>query len=351
MRMNKNLKGMTVVLFLPFFFLAALPLAHHGAEAAETCKETKYVTITNGVATASTMVVAAKWAEFLSKEVPCVNASATTGSFVSNALTVNQKRHTIGVSDPNSLYVTSRRTIEKFKGSETKDIRFMNAMHHGSFHFFVPKNSPIKSLREAVTKLPLKNLMVVSKLAMHYTMIGKIFEAYGTSFDDLIKRGGSLAYVNYSNAISLMKDGQCDLLMIHTPAPSSVILDIDSNPGIRFLEIEPEIIQKSIELIPGLVAVKIPGGIYRNLPKEYSTMGVFFHNFSHKDVSEDLIYQATKVFWKHENEFQQLGAWGRMILRDTALRGINIPIHPGAARYYKEIGMKVPDNKEINWPW
>jgi TRAP transporter TAXI family solute receptor len=335
------------------FFLgstASLFSLSPAAWAAEKCKETTYVTITDGVASASTMVVAAKWAELMSKEIPCVSANATIGSFISNALTVDQKRHTIGMSDPNSLYVTSRGTVEKFKGKETKNIRFMNAMHHGSFHIFVPKNSPIKSLREAVTKLPLKNLMVISKLAMHYTMISKIFEAYGTSFEDLIKRGGSLAYVEYAQAIDLMKDGQCDLLMIHTPAPSSVILDIDSSQGIRFLDMEPDIMKKVIHLIPGMVEVTIPKGVYRSLPRDYHTVGVYFHNFTHKDVSPDLIYQATKVFWKHEKDFQALGAWGPQIQLKDAFRGMDIPIHPGAARYYKEIGMKIPE-PDPKWPW
>lgn len=99
------------------FFLgltASLFSLSPAAWAAEKCKDTTYVTITDGVASASTMVVAAKWAELMSKEIPCVSANATIGSFISNALTVDQKRHTIGMSDPNSLYVTSRGTIEKF---------------------------------------------------------------------------------------------------------------------------------------------------------------------------------------------------------------------------------------------
>ena len=320
------------------------------AESAEKCKETTYVTISNGVAASSGMAQAAKWAELMSKEIPCVSATATVGTFISNNLTVDQKRHTIGMSDPNSLYVTSRGTTEKFKGKETKNIRFVNAVHHGAFHFFVPKNSPIKSLREAVTKLPLKNLMVVSRVSMHYTMISKIFEAYGTSYDDLMKRGGSLADVTYSQAVDLMKDGQADLLMIHTGAPSSDILNIDSSPGVRFLEMESEIRQKAIDLIPGMVEVTLSGGTYRNLPKDYQTIGVYFHYITHKDISADLIYQATKVFWKHEKDFQAIGAWGPQVQLKNALRGMDIPIHPGAERYYKEIGMKIPEPSP-KWPW
>ncbi|MBW2146158.1 MAG: TAXI family TRAP transporter solute-binding subunit [Deltaproteobacteria bacterium] len=317
------------------------------ARAAEKCKKTKYVTISNGVATASTMMVAAKWAEVMSKEIPCVTASATTGSFVANALTVNQKRHTIGIADPNTLYYTSRGVIKKFKGKETKNLRFINAMHHGAFHIFTRKDSPIKSVKDIAT-YPCRNVMVVSKLGATYQWVSRIFKAYGSSFEDLEKRGGSLAYVNYTNAIGLMKDGQADILLIHTPAPSSVILDIDSNPGVRFLEMEPEIRQKLTKMIPGMVEVTIPGGTYKNMPKDYKTIGVYFHNFTHKDISEEFIYNATKVFWKHEKDFQQLAAWGSGIQLKTALRGMNIPIHPGAERYYKEIGAKIPNP---NWPW
>ncbi len=324
-------------------FIAGVP----PAGAAEKCKEKIYVTISNGVATAGTMMIAAKWAEVISKEIPCVSASATTGSFVANALTVNEKRHTIGIADPNTLYNTSRGVIKKFKGKETKNLRFINAIHHGAFYIFTLKNHPIKAVKDIAT-YPCRNVMVVSKLGATYQWVSKIFEAYGSSYDDLKKRGGSLAYVNYTGGINLMKDGQCDILLIHTTIPGSVILDIDSNPGVRFLEMEPAIRKKLTKLIPGFVEVTVPGGTYKNMPKDYHTIGVYFHTFTHKDISEDFIYNATKVFWEHEKGFQEIGAWARTIRRESALRGVNIPIHPGAARYYKEIGMKLP---KVEWPW
>ena len=344
--MKESKSRMCITIVLVFFF-TALVVGGTLAEAAEKCKKTIYSTISNGVATAGTMMVAAKWAEVMSKEIPCVSASATTGSFVANALTVNKMRHTIGIADPNTLYNTSRGVIKKFKGKETKNLRFINAMNHGAFYIFTLKDSPIKSVKDIAT-YPCRNVMVVSKLGATYQWVGKIFEAYGSSFEDLKKRGGSLAYVNYTGGVNLMKDGQCDILLIHTTIPGSIILDIDSNPGVRFLEMEPEMIQKLCKMIPGFVPITVPGGIYRNMPKDYKTIGVYFHGFTHKDVSEELIYEATKVFWNHEKDFQEIGSWAKTIRQETALRAVNIPIHPGAARYYKEIGMKLPD---VEWPW
>ncbi|MBW2146160.1 MAG: TAXI family TRAP transporter solute-binding subunit [Deltaproteobacteria bacterium] len=346
MRMVRNQICMASMLL---FFLSAIVVGVSPTDAAEKCKKTKYVTFAGGTATGGGYVVISKWAELMSKEIPCVSASATTGSYYANTLSVHQKKFTIGQADPNTLYNTTRGIRKKFKGKETKNLRFINSTNPAYFQIFVPKNSPIKSVREAITKYPLRNLMVISKLSGHFQWIGKIFKAYGSSYDDLKKRGGSLAYVNYANAIGLMKDGQCDMLMIHTTVPSSVIMDIDNTIGIRFLEVEPAVRRKIVKMIPGMAELTIPGGSYRNLPDDFHTFGLYMQHFTHKDVSEDLVYQATKVFWDHEKDFHALAAWGSQIQLKTALIAATIPVHPGAARYYKEVGIKLPEI--IDWPW
>ena len=342
--MKKQKKQIGWALVLAVFFLGIIagpsPLA-----AAEKCKKTTYVTIGDGVAASLGMAIAGKWAELITKNIPCVSASATPGGFVGNALATQEKRITIGIADPNTLYNTVNGLVKQAKGRETKDLRYVTYSGFGCFQIFTPKNSPIKSVREAVTKYPLRNLMVVSKLAGHYQWIGEIFKAYGTSYADLEKRGGSLAFVSYASAINLMKDGQCDMLMIHTTAPTSTILDIDSHPGVRFLEIEPEMREKIIKQIPGMVPVTVPAGTYKNMTEEYHTFGVYFHQFVHKDLPDDLVYQATKTYWDNVDQFRQIGPFIKNIKIENAMTGVNIPVHPGAAKYYKEKGVAVPDIK------
>ena len=346
MRLFKNQICVISILFILFtaFLLGASP-----SEGAEKCKKTDYVTIAGGTATGGGYLVISKWAELMSKGIPCTSASATTGSYYANCLAVDKKKFAIGQAEANSLFNTSRGAREKFKGKETKNLRFINSTNPASFQIFVRKNSPIKSVREAITKYPLRNLMVISKLSGHFYWIGKIFEAYGSSFDDLKKRGGSLAFVNYSNAIGLMKDGQADMLMIHTTIPSSVIMDVDSSIGIRFLEIEPEMRKKIMSLIPGIAELTIPAGSYKSLNRDVKTLGLYMQHFTHKDMPEDLIYNATKVFWENEKAFQNLASWGRQIKLETATISATIPFHPGAEKYYREKGLKIPEIK--NWPW
>lgn len=337
----REFKRQLWIVFSVLFIFTAILIAAPSAKA----EKITYVTIVNGASAGSGMPVVAKLAELINRHIPGVRASATPGTWLANCRSIQEKRHTIAMADGNTSYVASRGIHEDFKGREAKDIRLIAALHHGAYHIFAPKDHPLKSVREAATKYPCRNLMVTSPLAASYYWASKVFEAYGSSFADLEKRGGSLSYTSYERAISLMKDGQCDILMIDTPAPSAVIMDIDTNPGVRFLEMEPEIRQKLCKMLPGFVEYTIPGGAYKNMPNDYHTVCPYYVMFAHKDESEEFIYKITKLLWEHEKDFQRLGAQQKEIKRETALRGVAIPVHPGAARYYKEIGMDVPDIK------
>ncbi len=58
-------------------------------------------------------------------------------------------------------------------------------------------------------------------------------------------------------------------------------------------------------------------------------------------VDPELVYEITRSLW-HQNSRRLLDSGhrkGRSITLDTALEGIAIPLHPGASRFYKDIGM------------
>ena len=84
----------------------------------------------------------------------------------------------------------------------------------------------------------------------------------------------------------------------------------------------------------------IPAGTYDDVP-ETPTVSVGAQWVVAAEVDEDLVYGITKALW-HENARKLLDdghAKGRAITLETALDGIGIPLHPGAARYYREVGM------------
>ncbi len=60
-------------------------------------------------------------------------------------------------------------------------------------------------------------------------------------------------------------------------------------------------------------------------------------------LDEELVYQATKAFWEHIDELHAQGPAFGSITPESGLREINMPLHPGALRYYEEIGLDIPD--------
>ena len=60
------------------------------------------------------------------------------------------------------------------------------------------------------------------------------------------------------------------------------------------------------------------------------------------DLPEDVIYRVTKAFWENIADVHKVHAKAKMITLDTALNGVSVPVHAGAAKYYAEKGMTVP---------
>ena len=91
----------------------------------------------------------------------------------------------------------------------------------------------------------------------------------------------------------------------------------------------------------------IPGGTYKGFDKDVETLTVGAQWLVSVDTDEQLVYDITKALWnKNSRKLLDNGhAKGKSVQLQTALDAVGIPVHPGAARFYREQGMKVPDIK------
>ena len=64
---------------------------------------------------------------------------------------------------------------------------------------------------------------------------------------------------------------------------------------------------------------------------------------THAGVPEDVIYNATKAFWENLDEVHATAFFLKEVTLQTAFTSVNVPLHPGAAKYYDEAGIAVPD--------
>lgn len=93
--------------------------------------------------------------------------------------------------------------------------------------------------------------------------------------------------------------------------------------------------------------VEIPPGTYQsqvNNDKSVFTSGGTFNLAVNTKMSDDMVYGMTKAIWENLEEMQQTAATLKSIDPERPFIGLNVPLHPGAVKYYQEIGLEIPEH-------
>lgn len=108
---------------------------------------------------------------------------------------------------------------------------------------------------------------------------------------------------------------------------------------IRYLDIPQDTIDKMNEGYFGLlVPYEIPAGTYQGQDNVVKTFGLAQVVFTDENADEEMIYQFTKSFWENIEAIQESNTSFTGITPSLGAQDYGIPMHPGAARYFKEIG-------------
>jgi TRAP transporter TAXI family solute receptor len=84
----------------------------------------------------------------------------------------------------------------------------------------------------------------------------------------------------------------------------------------------------------------IPGGMYRGSDDGVTTFGVAATFVSSTDVSEDIVYEVVKAVFENFDSFKRLHpAFANLEMEEMVSDALSAPLHPGAAKYYKEAGL------------
>ncbi len=315
-------------------FVIALPalaliLALGTAANAET-----FVRMVSGPAGGSWYPLGAKIAEVLGREVPGIATSNGPGGGVGNVKDVNKADAEIGWSYAHTAY-NGYSGQGKFN-SEQSNVRHFATLYPAALQTAVPKSSSIMSYADMKDK----SLSPGKKTYSGYAAAEIVFKLYGLTFEQVKASGGTIHYVGYSDSVSLMKDGHLDVFIGLTSVPQASFIDLDFNPGVRFIGIEPDIMDKILMENPGYLSTVIPQSAYNGMTEDVPTLGVATVLVVNKDLADDIVYNMAKALWDNHGELVKVKKiWNKVKLED-ALAGAAIPVHPGAQRYYDEKGVK-----------
>ncbi|MDR2696300.1 MAG: TAXI family TRAP transporter solute-binding subunit, partial [Deltaproteobacteria bacterium] len=87
----------------------------------------------------------------------------------------------------------------------------------------------------------------------------------------------------------------------------------------------------------------IPKGTYRGIEQDVKTPAVMAMLVTHDKGKEDVVYEFVKSMYANIDAVHMSHATAKQITLENALSGITLPVHAGAAKFFKEKGLKVPD--------
>jgi len=136
-----------------------------------------------------------------------------------------------------------------------------------------------------------------------------------------------------------MKDGNIDVGIVTLGTPAPTLMDMATQRDIRFLDIEPDVAEKINKDFPAYFPRTIPAGTYKNMNQDHHTlawMGLFVVDAG---MSEKLAYDILKAVFDHKEELNKIHAKFKLITLDTATKGMSVPLHSGAEKFFKERGV------------
>lgn len=152
-------------------------------------------------------------------------------------------------------------------------------------------------------------------------------------------------YMATADSPDALRDGNVDAMVAHLSSgyPASYLSELDAGGvEVRYIGVSEEAMAKIQAVLPFEISVTETEGESKltQLKGSILCMSNTQYVAVRPDISEDVVYAFTKALMENASELDAYHSLGSTIRPDTALAGLdpNIPIHPGAAKYYKEVG-------------
>ena len=314
-------------------FLKLTVFASSFAIATSIASADQFIRMVSGPSGGSWYPLGAKIMQVMQDKIKGTATSNTSGGGISNVMSVDGGDAEFGFTYAHTV-ANGFNGKGKFKKAH-KNVRYFATLYPAAFQVAVRADSKIKGFEDMKNA----NISPGKPKWTGTAFCESILKDYGYNFDTIKKNGGVVHMVSYKESVALMKDGQADVFMAATSVPQASFIELENSPGIRFIGLPKERIDRIVKNNPGYIYGKIPASAYKSLNKDIPTLGIVTSAIVNKDLSDDLVYNMTKVFWENHAEFVKVKSiWKKVILKE-AVNGAAIPIHPGAIKYYKEKGV------------
>ena len=163
----------------------------------------------------------------------------------------------------------------------------------------------------------------------------QILAAYGIDADNDIEKINK----SFADAADSLRSGEIDAAFIVAGIPTEAVSELAQMHEFNILPVDEGHISQLQKNYPFYTIATIPAGTYEGQDATIKTISVMATYIASNDLSEDVVYAFVKGIFENKDAIAEHSANGKFINPSIAVSGISIPIHPGAQKYFEEIGV------------
>jgi len=189
---------------------------------------------------------------------------------------------------------------------------------------------------KTVADLKGKNVAVGDVGSGVYYNATQILAAAGIDIDKDINKTAA----SFGDSATQLKDGSIDAAFITAGTPTTAITELATSTEVVAVDLGEDVIAKLMADYPFYAKYEMTEKDYDFITAPVNTVAIMATFVVTNDMSEDQAYQITKDLWEKQADIAVAHAKGKEMKTDIAASAIgNVPLHPGAAKYYKEAGI------------
>jgi hypothetical protein len=201
------------------------------------------------------------------------------------------------------------------------------------------KSTGITSIQDIVDNKMKVNWMTIETGSAGEYANRQILEAYGITYEDLKSYGGNVEHTDFATIVSMFKDGKADIFAQVITVGHPAMTELAVSTEVNFISLDDEALSYLSKYGYGIGS--IPSGSFNGQNNDIQTAHFTTSVVTTDALSEEVAYAITKSIVENPGALAQghsaLGGFKIESAADESI--INLPLHPGALRYYKEVGI------------
>lgn len=268
-------------------------------------------------------------AQIFNSKIENMNVTAqSTGASVENLKLIGKKEAELAIVQ-NDMTDYAYNGTESFKDGKIENVRAIATLYPEVIQIVASADSGIANLADVKGK----KFSVGAPGSGVEANARQILDVMGMTYNDF-----SANYLSFSESADSLKDKHIDGFLFMSGIPNAAIQDTATTSNLTFVSIPDNVIKDLITKYPFFTEFVIPAGTYKGQNADVKTVAAKATLVVGSEVSEDVVYKLTKALFENQAELATAHAKGKELKLEDAVQGISVPFHPGAEKYYKEVG-------------